>query len=1109
MSQIDATGTATSVHDWENPAVLERGREPARASLLPYPDEASALAGLRGGGAGLVAGAGRGEAAPFFKLLNGTWQFCYANSPAEIPGGGELPTFVAMTGTSRSSGMPSGVPTPLSMAPQDCSGVFRPLPVPSNWQMHGYGIPHYTNVNYPYPVDPPFVPTANPVGLYRRTFEVPADWKERQTFLVFEGVNSAFYVYLNGKRVGFSKGAHLPAEFNLTEYLQEGENLLAVEVYQWSDGAYLEDQDMWRLNGIFRDVYLVSTPATHVRDVFVKTRFAKNYAAATLEVEASLRNYGSRKVNGARLSARLLDPTGQNVFKKGLGKEITIAGGTETSVSGRFAVANPLLWSAEEPHLYTLLISLLDESGQVLEVQRINVGFRDIKVADQALLINGVAVKLQGVNRHDTDPELGHAVSLAGMLQDITLMKQNNINCVRTSHYPNDPRWLDLCDRFGLYVVDETDLETHGLGGGLEKVLPEHELYMLPAWKEAYLDRARRMVQRDKNHPSIIIWSLGNEAAYGVNHVAMAVWIRAFDNTRLIHYEGVWNNPHKVPDVMDLVSRMYPTVEKTIEEAQITTDPRPYYMCEYAHAMGNGPGNLKEYWQAIRTHKRLIGGCIWEWVDHGIRQKSPTGEAYYAYGGDFGEQPHDGNFCVDGLNFPDRIPHTGLVEYKKVLDPVQVDAVDLKTGKVKLTNRYAFANLDRLLGTWNVTCDGQVVQDGTFPTLNVPPRKEKTFTLPYTLPTNRQGENGIYHLNLSFRLARNFPWAPRGFEIGSTQLELPVKAKAPAILAQAALPELRGCETPNTITVQGSGMAEQKIVFCRQRGTIASWNYQGLELINAGAGPILNAWRAPTDNDRHIVTKWRAAGLDRLVQRTAAVKLEQLAPQACRVTIEAVLGAAALVPAFYCTYTYTLLGSGDVVIQTRIKPRAELSYLPKIGLQLRLAGVLNNLAWFGRGPHESYCDRKESTPVGLYQGTVQQQYVPYVKPQENGNKTDVLWATLTNVRGMGLLASTLPGRTWGVVDTVTAGGLNVSANHYTTQGFAQAMHTPDLKRLDLTELNLDYAVGGLGSNSCGPEPLDKYRLILNEEVTFTVRLKAFSSECVSPFVLARQGLEGF
>ncbi|MEI8196383.1 MAG: glycoside hydrolase family 2 TIM barrel-domain containing protein, partial [Phycisphaerae bacterium] len=698
-------------------------------------------------------------------------------------------------------------------------------------------------------------------------------------------------------------------------------------------------------------------------------------------------------------------------------------------------------------------------------------------------------------------PDLGHAVSYAGMLQDITLMKQHNINCVRTSHYPNDPRWLDLCDRFGLYVVDETDLETHGLSGGLEKTLPQHELYMLPAWKEAFIDRARRMVERDKNHPSIIFWSLGNESSYGTNHVAMAEWIRAFDDTRLIHYEGQNWNPHQVPDVLDMHSRMYPAIEEVLREGQNTSTPRPYFMCEYAHAMGNGPGNLKEYWEAIRAHKRLIGGCIWEWVDHGIRQKTPAGEEYFAYGGDFGEEPHDSNFCLDGLNYPDRIPHTGLIEYKKILDPVQVEAVDLAAGKVKLTNRYAFANLDRLIGTWNVMCDGQIIQEGTLPTLNIAPRKEKTFTLPYTLPTNRQGEAATYHLNLSFRLARSFPWAPRGFELGWSQFELPVKAKAPAILTQAQMPELAAHETPNTITVTGTGMAEQKIVFCRQQGTIASWNYQGLELINAGKGPILNAWRAPTDNDKGAAMKWRAAGLDRLVQRTAAVKLEQISPQTCRVIIEAALSAKALVPAFYCTYIYTLFGSGDVVIQTRIKPRADLPYLPKIGLQMQLAGVLDRLAWFGRGPHENYIDKQESAAVGFYQGTVQQQYEPYIKPQENGNKSEVRWAAVTNVRGMGLLASTLPG--------AAARLFNVSANHYTTQGFTQAGHTPDLKRLDLTELNLDYAVGGLGSASCGPEPLDKYRLILASEVTFTVRLKAFSAECVSPFVLARQGLEGF
>lgn len=1065
------------VRDWENPALMGINREPARADLLPCGTEEEALAGRRG-------------SSPYFQLLNGVWDFYYAKSPAEIPAGFMQPDFVLPTG---SGGGETG---------------FKPLPVPSNWQLHGYGIPHYTNFNYPFPVDPPFVPAENPVGLYRRKFQVPAAWAGRQVFITFAGVNSAFYLYINGTRVGFSKTAHLPAEFNITSYLKAGEeNLLAVEVYQWSDGAYLEDQDMWRLNGIFRDVYLTSTAPAHVRDVFVRTSFDDKYQDAMLEVEVVLKNDSDNEMVGQRVALKLLDAAGGVVFKKNLGKEIALEGWAEATLNLRTKITAPLHWSAEEPNLYTLLVSVLAADGEVVEVQKVKVGFREIKVKDQQLLINGVAVKLQGVNRHDTHPDLGHAVTLADMVRDITLMKQHNVNTVRTSHYPNDVRWLDLCDEYGLYVVDEADLECHGMGGGR----PWHfwqQISRDPNWKVAYVDRATRMVERDKNHASIIFWSLGNESGYGENHVAMAEAIRARDPSRLLHYEGHNHNPYKVPDVLDVHSEMYPSVERLLQVAAITTDPRPYFMCEYAHAMGNGPGNLKEYWETIRAHKRLIGGCVWEWADHGLRQKTAGGVEWFAYGGDFGDKPNDGDFCVDGLCYPDRIPHTGLIEFKKIIQPVRVEAVNLAAGTVKLTNLYAFASLNRLVGSWTVTRDGEVMEEGTLPALNIAAGKSKVLTIPYTLPPgNRNGVVGVYYLKLSFRLARTTVWAPQGFELAWEQLELPVKAAAARIIKQADMPAVFVEEVAGADAKMVLQLEDQKLVLSRHLGTLVAWEYQGLNLLKmggsgGGGGPKLNAWRAPLSNDMYIMGKWREYGLDRLVQRTGSVQLVRLSPQAVQVVIQATLGAAPVVPAFHVTYTYTVFGTGDIVIQTQVKPRADMIHLPKLGLQMQLAGALDQMAWFGRGPHENYSDKKEAAAVGLYRGTVQEQYEPYVKPQEYGNKTDVLWVSLTDRRGLGLLASTLPG----------AGGgagwkLNVSANHYTTQGLTQARHTHELKRLDQTELNLDYGVDGLGSGSCGPGPLEPY-LLKPVPCGFAVRLKAFSGETSSPFGLARVGLEG-
>ena len=647
-------------HDWENLQVLQRNREPAHATLLPYADAAGALSGERG-------------ASPYFKLLNGHWHFCYVPTPVEAPEHFESERF-------------------------DASG-WDSISVPSNWQMLGYGRPNYTNVRYPFPVDPPRVPQDNSCGLYRRTFALPEGWDGKEVFLEFEGVNSAFYVWLNGQMVGYSQGAHVPAEFRLTPYVRSGANLLVVQVFQWSDGAYLEDQDMWRLNGIFRDVYLFATPSVHMRDVRVGAELDETYTDAVLNVSVALRNYGSSALGGLikalhelkggasagyRVSARLLDAAGAAVVEGEIGESISLDAGAEATLAASFSVKAPAKWSAEEPNLYTLLLTLADPAGSVQEVVRVNVGFRKVEIKQGVFYFNGVPIKLQGVNRHDTHPDLGHAVSLESMIHDVVLMKQHNINTVRTSHYPNDPRWLDLCDRYGLYVVDEADLECHGFG----TVGDQDQISEDPAWEAAYLDRAIRMVERDKNHPCVIMWSLGNESGYGRNHVAMADWIHKFDPSLPVHYEGAtgWGNRANgkpFAGVVDVYSTMYPTVERIINEGQQTDNPLPFFMCEYAHAMGNGPGNLKEYWDAIRAYPRLMGGCVWEWVDHSVRQRTEDGEEWWAYGGDFNDHPNDGNFCVDGLCWPDRTPYPGLIEYKKILEPVHVEAIDLKAGMVK------------------------------------------------------------------------------------------------------------------------------------------------------------------------------------------------------------------------------------------------------------------------------------------------------------------------------------------------------------------------------------------------------------------------------------------
>ncbi len=1038
-----------SPQDWENPQVLHRNRQAAHASLLPYPDAETALAGERG-------------ASPFFKLLNGRWDFYYAASPVDIP-----PGFAGVEA--------------------DTAGWDK-IPVPGCWQMFGYGKPNYTNVNYPFPVDPPRVPQANPTGLYRRSFHLPQGWQDRQVFLVFEGVDSAFNVWVNGKFAGYSQGAHLPSEFHVTSLLKPGENILAVQVFQWSDGSYLEDQDMWRMSGIFRDVYLVSTAGTRITDVRIRAPLVDDYTNGSLDLQVRV-HLDSYSAPGFHLAARLLDPRDQPVFELPV-RPIAYRPHSNSDAVYHLAtpIQSPLPWSAEEPNLYTLLVSLAGPSGEVLEVERFAVGFRSVEIKDGVFLINGQPVKLQGVNRHETHPDLGHAVSLESMVQDIVLMKQHNINAVRTSHYTDDPRWLDLCDRYGLYVVDEADLECHGMGvvGDLNGLSND------PQWKAAYLDRAVRMVERDKNHPSIVMWSLGNESGYGANHVAMAEWVHANDPTRPVHYEGAtgWGNKEGLPNegVVDVISVMYPTVERLIAEGENRDDPRPFFMCEYAHAMGNGPGNLKEYWDAIRNSPRLMGGCVWEWVDHSVRQVTPQGVEWFAYGGDFGDFPNDGNFCVDGLAFPHRVPYPGLTEYKKVLEPVEVIPLDLKAGKVKIRNHYSFISLDHLQGSWKLSRDGEIVSQGALPALEVPPQGEREVSLAYTLPPARPGET--FWLELSFSLAGDTPWAPRGFVLATAQFEIPVEKSPAPVLLLERMPPVTVEFQKNDLQVKGEDF---RLDFDAFHGVLKSWEAAGIPLVSLG--PRLNVWRAPTDNDVHIAKVWREAGLDRLGQDVRQVELVKACPQAVRWEVQAIQAGYSLRPAFEVIYRYTLYGSGDLLIDTRVKPLKELPVLPRVGLQMRLPGALDRFAWYGRGPHENYPDRKESALVGVYSGTVKDQYVPYVRPQEYGNKCDVRWAAVTDIRGHGLLALTPQCEPL----------LNVSVQEYTTEALTAARHTFELQPCGETILNLDFRQAGLGSNSCGPGPLPQY-LIEPQEMRFAVRLRPFIADSLDPMRLWRQAL---
>ncbi len=1035
---------ADPARDWEDPTILQRNRQPAHATLIPFADADSALIGERG-------------ASPYVRLLSGEWDFRWCANPFVLPDGWHSDATVS---------------------------AWDRIRVPSNWQMYqdrGYDGLHYTNVNYPIPVDLPRVPTDNPVGLYRRSFMLPESWSERRVHLHFDGVNSAFYVYLNGQQVGYSQGSHMPSEFDLTPFLRAGENLLAVQVFKWSDASYLEDQDFLRLSGIFRDVTLVALPSVTVRDLRVRTMLDATYTDAVLDLRLMIANALSTPATGHRVALKLLDADGVTVIER-MESVSAVAAGAESQLDFALPIRAPRKWTAEDPYLYTLLISSVDAAGAVTAVLRQAVGFRSVEIRDQQFLVNGVAIKILGVNRHDTDPDVGHAVSMESMLRDITLMKQHNLNTVRTSHYPNDPRWLDLCDRFGLFVIDEADLETHGFAAMHAGY--NHADWSIPVshpdWKAACVERAERMVERDKNHPCIVIWSLGNEAGSGPNHEAMAEWIRAADPTRPIHYEGAGDRPY-----VDMVSQMYTNIPDLSKQGAKTAaeEPRPFILCEYAHAMGNGPGSLGDYWDVIRASKRLIGGCVWEWADHSVRMKTADGKQWWAYGGDWGDFPNDGDFCVDGLVWPDRTPYPGLTELKKVLEPLTVELLDRSKTTVRISNRNFFTTLAHLDGHWILSCEQQTIATGRFATLDIPAGKNRDLALGCAAPTPTPGKR--WFLTCHFTLAAGTLWAECGFEVACVQILLPVAVPAVPRLALNSLPRLCTHEARNRLEISGENW---RVGFDTIHGRIEHWSLDGLALLKSG--PRVDLWRAPTDNDNTVKNRWRELGYDRMQSRLDRWRVVRSDDRCVVLEVDSTLAAVARAAALRVHQRYEISGAGDVLLSTTVTIAGrDLPPLPRLGLLLSMPGAYDRMRWLGRGPHESYRDRKDSARIGDWRGLVQDQYVPYVFPQEHGNKTDTSWLAITDQRGSGLLA---------VAEDV----MNVTATHYSPENLTKAAHTTDLIRQDETFVRLDHLHHGLGSNSCGPEPQPQHRLEAAGEYAFTVRLRAFHQDMWSPANLA-------
>ncbi|MBE0698558.1 MAG: DUF4981 domain-containing protein, partial [Anaerolineaceae bacterium] len=744
-------------------------------------------------------------------------------------------------------------------------------------------------------------------------------------------------------------------------------------------------------------------------------------------------------------------------------------------------VSAPAKWSHEIPTLYTLVVVLRDGQGQPVQYYSTRIGFRKVEIRNRELLINGKAVLIKGVNRHEHDEKRGKALTMESMLADILLMKRYNINAVRTCHYPNDERWYDLCDEYGIYVWDEANIETHSV---------YNKLCNDPEWRTAFLERGVRMVERDKNHASVVTWSLGNESGYGPNHDAIAGWIRGFDPSRIVHYEGTvrlgWDAGHLASD---LTCPMYPPLDRIIDYALNENYKRPLIMCEYAHAMGNSVGNLKEYWEAIEAYHGLQGGFIWDWVDQGLLKTDEKGASYWAYGGDFGDTINDMNFCVNGLIFPDRTVHPPMVEFKKLIQPVAVRAVDLESGKIEIVNKHDFVTLKHLVCTWELAVDGEVVQRGQLPLMNTRPGFAESLSIPYSQPRLSPGAECF--LNLRFCLAKDTLWASAGHEVAWEQFKLPFAAPELVTLSPFDMAALEVINETSSITVRGTDFS---IAFDRSSGLLTNYDWHGAALIQSG--PALNIWRAPTDNDgfkwmsddewilsqKKLLSQWLVAGLDRLESKLETLECVQLLPQAVEVKTVHVVKAVDIAAGFRHAVTYTIYGNGAVRMENEVTPFGDLPPLPRLGVALVIPAGFEEFSWFGRGPEESYVDRKAGVAVGLYSGTVDEQYVPYIMPQENGNKTDVRWAALSNSEGAGLLVAGEP-------------LLEVSASHFTAHDLYQALHTNELARRPEVHFNLDLMQCGLGGNSCGPKTLDKY-MLWPGEAKFSILLRPFSKGAV-------------
>ena len=896
---------------------------------------------------------------------------------------------------------------------------------------------------------PPYLPEDyNPVGSYKKTFIIPDGWENRETIIHFGAVKSAFYIWVNGEYVGYSQGSKTPAEWDITECMKSGENQVSLQVFRWSDGTYLECQDFWRISGVERDVYLYSRPKAHIQDYFAKAVFANNYLNGGLSTE--IRIDKSNKKSNYSVETRLYDENNKLVGNKkqdAIDEVITVVD----------EVVNPKHWTAETPNLYKLVIKLYEDDKPVHIVSS-NVGFRNVEIKNGQLLVNGKAILIKGVNRHEHDPVKGHVISEELMIKDIKLMKENNINTVRTSHYPNDPKWYELCDKYGLYVIDEANIESHGMGYG------EQSLAKDTSWYEAHLDRTIRMVERDKNHPSVIIWSLGNEAGDGLTFHKTYKWIKEKDDTRPVQYEQA-----EIKEHTDIVCPMYPTLqylESYAEHEQL----RPLIMCEYAHSMGNAPGNLQDYWDVINSSKYLQGGCIWDWVDQGIIKHDKNGTEYFAYGGDFGPDdiPSDGNFLINGLITADRQETPKLKEVKKVYQNIDFTfQPDSKTLIIK--NRYDFTNLDKIYFAWCVLEDGVVIKKGRLDDITLEPGKE--ICIQPDLEDIAYSDEYDHHLNINAYLKDSDGLVSADHGVASEQIEI------------------RKCLTPlqivnqsedNSISVQELGSElhitslDMTYSFNKKDGLLDGITSGSSKIMKNNSGLLLNLYRAPVDNDIAIRPQWETYGLDSLSMACNDFDWKKI-NNAVSVTMMNTYSNNAGDTIAVVRSEYTITQTGMMQVVNDITINKETPSLPRIGFKCVIDSSYKNLTWYGEGPDENYSDRKESTYIGQYSGLVKDQYVNYVKPQAHGNKEDVRWMTLNNDSGDGIMI-------------IPSENMSFTASRFSDTQLAQVQHTTELQQESFINLSVDYKHRGLGNGSCGPDCLPGYR-VDDKQIRFSFLIK--------------------